>query len=392
MQTLLDILQLPSDEQLREIWSRRFHHARGTAGRFSDLMPWAELDRILTHHRLEPPRMQLVRGDRYAPAGDYIRYATNHRGERLPHIIPERFSELVRDGHTLIVDEVDEASPAVARMARAIEMDVRESVQANLYAGWREEPAFRRHWDDHDVLALQVTGRKQWRIYQGGRRFPTQFDVEVNAPPPTELAWDGILEAGDALYIPRGWWHEAAAVGEPTLHLTIGFTNRTGIHLMDRLVDAMRHVEMFRADLPRFAAPDEQRRHMSLLRGELLRVWDDDVLGRFLEREDFLARRRTPIGLPWSTENEPSLPDGARLTLASPRPLVFTEDGDGGGIRFRALNNEWRFGADARSLLERLAAGPATMADLVAASDGQTREAVGAFVGALLHAGLLVVE
>lgn len=33
---------------------------------------------------------------------------------------------------------------------------------------------------------------------------------------------DIVLEAGDILYLPRGWWHDPVPVGEETIHLAVG--------------------------------------------------------------------------------------------------------------------------------------------------------------------------
>ena len=34
--------------------------------------------------------------------------------------------------------------------------------------------------------------------------------------------FDEFLEAGDVLYVPRGWWHEGLPIGEETCHVAIG--------------------------------------------------------------------------------------------------------------------------------------------------------------------------
>ena len=44
---------------------------------------------------------------------------------------------------------------------------------------------------------------------------------------PDAPLWEGMLEDGDLLYIPRGWWHVATPLDEPTLHLTVGVNNLT---------------------------------------------------------------------------------------------------------------------------------------------------------------------
>src|SRR5665213_3747874 len=50
---------LGTDTFLRDYWLKTFVHIPGTAGRFSELLTWADLDRILEQHRLLPPRIKL---------------------------------------------------------------------------------------------------------------------------------------------------------------------------------------------------------------------------------------------------------------------------------------------------------------------------------------------
>ena len=38
---------------------------------------------------------------------------------------------------------------------------------------------------------------------------PHQKSKELQHECPLEPVFDGVLEAGDVLYLPRGWWHEA---------------------------------------------------------------------------------------------------------------------------------------------------------------------------------------
>jgi hypothetical protein len=71
---------------------------------------------------------------------------------------------------------------------------------------------------------MQLTGRKRWQLYRPTFDLPlagqTSKDCKADCPP--EPVLDVILETGDILYIPRGWWHCATPVGEPTFHVAVG--------------------------------------------------------------------------------------------------------------------------------------------------------------------------
>jgi len=73
---------------------------------------------------------------------------------------------------------------------------------------------------------IQLIGRKRWIVYEPSFESPLYMqqskDVELDYPCPEQPCMDFILEPGDILYLPRGWWHNPLPLGEETLHLSIG--------------------------------------------------------------------------------------------------------------------------------------------------------------------------
>ncbi|XP_021334791.2 ribosomal oxygenase 2 isoform X5 [Danio rerio] len=78
------------------------------------------------------------------------------------------------------------------------------------------------HYDDVEVLILQLEGQKHWRLYEPtvplAREYSLEPEGRIGAP-----THDFILQAGDLLYFPRGTIHQAdtpAGAGHST-HLTL---------------------------------------------------------------------------------------------------------------------------------------------------------------------------
>lgn len=375
-----------SDDFLSRIWGRTFAHLPGARGRFHSLLSWSEVNGMLQKHRLEPPRLRLVKGGSFAAKSAFLRYEDG----RIPFVVPEKLSEHLRDGYTLVIDAVDDMADGVMRLAEDFERVLHEGVQVNLYAGWREQQGFNRHCDTHDVVVLQVYGKKYWRVYAGGRAHPLKDDVEPNKEVPQEVVWEGTLEDGDALYIPRGWWHEASGVGEVTLHLTFGIHQRTGVNLLHWAADQLRASADFRAPLRRFATVDEKHAQLSELRRQFLELVDGDLLERYYEQQDSRARSRGWPSLPWTGGDTTPPPMAAVVTLASPRAVNVIRDN--GSVRFDANGRAWSFAADAEPLLRTLTAGPATLGELCAASEGTLDASrVQEFVTELARQGLVRV-
>ncbi len=380
------------EEFLATTWGRTYQHIAGETGKFAHLLPWAQLNTILRQHRLDFPRLRLARDGHSLPATKYLRYARNARNQlNIPRLLPEALTAELRAGATLVLDAVDELSEPLAELAANLERLFHEHVQINAYAGWRTARGFDLHWDDHDVFILQVAGRKDWRVYGMTRPYPLVKDIEAAMQPQHEPLWAAPLNAGDLLYIPRGWWHVAMPLAEPTLHLTVGVHNRTGLDLLRWLVERMRASDLARQDLPRFAQQAEQTKHLAQLHTELLAAWAEVSLNDFFNEQDAQAQPRPQLDLPWSAlPDAPSLADDARVRLTAPRPIAFQVDATG-VVAFNCNNKRWRFAADALLVLRPLAAGQScTVSELCAAAgDKLAPRIVRMFLTELSHAGLL---
>jgi hypothetical protein len=382
------------EEFLGSSWGVNFFHVRERAGRFAHLMPWARLSEVLARHRLDFPRLRLVRDGKSVPLADYLRHTTGARQRgTIPRLKGAGLARQLREGATLVLDAADELSEPIEELAKGLELFFRERVQVNLYAGWQTSRGFDLHWDDHDVFILQVAGRKRWSVYGQTRAHPLVNDVEKAAKPEGEPLWKGTLEDGDLLYIPRGWWHVAEPLAEPTLHLTVGIHNRTGLDLLRWVSERMRASEAFRQDLPRFSSRHERAAHAARLREELLAAWDDALLERFYEDLDAKAEPRARVELPWIATPDAGPPaESAVVRLLAPRP--FKLEAAGGVVEFASMGRRWRFAEAALPVLRALAERRAcVVAELCEAARGSVAaETVRVFVAELAHQGFVAIE
>jgi len=381
-------------EFLDSTWGVNFLHVRGRAGRFAQMMPWGRLSEIVSRQRLDFPRLRVVRDGKPLPLSSYLRHQTGGRQKTtIPRLKSAGLARSLREGATLVLDAVDELSEPIEELAKGLELFFRERVQVNLYAGWQTSRGFDLHWDDHDVFILQVTGRKLWSVYGQTRPHPLVNDIEKAQRPEHAPLWEGTLEDGDLLYIPRGWWHVAAPLAEPTLHLTVGVHNRTGLDLLRWLCERVRASETFRRDLPRLASAGERAAHNARLREELLAAWDDSAIERFYEELDARAEPRARVALPWVATPDAAPPEGPTVVrLLAPRP--FKLEAAGGVVEFDSMGQHWRFAEAAlpvlRALSERRAC---TVAELCEAARGRVDEqTVRAFLAELAHRGFVAFD
>jgi len=342
---------LTVDEFLTNFWGQTFKHVPGAPDKFCHLLPWQTLNEALEQHRLDFPRIRLTRdGERLQPRS-YISHSNSGRKRvAVPRLRYDKLTQELNSGATLVLDAVDELFESLRALAEALELFFHERIQINAYASWRTSRGFDLHWDDHDVFILQVTGRKHWKVHGMTLAYPLAGDPKE--PKPTEPPlWDHILETGDLLYIPRGFWHVAYPLNEPTLHLTVGVHNRAGLDLMRWLVNRLRSREIFRQDLPRFASRETIQAHLMQMREELLSEWGDDILNRYFADLDESAISRPRLSLACAPLD--SLPAGDMLVrLLAPRPLDLKVES--GVVRFSSQKKEWRLAVEAWPILRHL--------------------------------------
>src|SRR5262249_51387354 len=256
-------------------------------------------------------------------------------------------------GATLIIDYLSNLAPGVRQLAEACEDALKASTNVNLYAGWRSQKGFDLHWDNQDTMMLQLSGRKRWMVYRPTRIHPLEDDVEM-APEPTEPPfWDGVLEDGDVIYFPRGWWHVAYPLDEPSLHLTFGFETPTGVDLLKWFVGKLRRHAEVRMDVPRLAADATQQQYVAALRELVIEGWNQEVLASFFRDCDARRYTRPRILLPFAPGHQGApLSVETRIRLAGTHCLSFERDGD--NVRFSANGRQWFCSVELQPALEAL--------------------------------------
>jgi ribosomal protein L16 Arg81 hydroxylase len=386
--TLDEVLSpLSGEEFLQRYWGRSFVHVPGTPGKFSHLLTWPRLNYILGYHRLRPGRLRLFRDTKEIPANDYL----DARDGREPRLKAAEMTNLLAEGATLIVDEMDDLEPAVRDLAAGLERIFRIRIQVNMYAGWRTNNGFDLHFDDHDTMILQVFGRKRWQIFNPTRLHPFKKDAEEAAKPTEPPIWDGVFEEGGLFYIPRGWWHIAFPMDEPCLHLTVGFSNPTGVSLVQWLADQIKSSTVARKDLPHVASREDQAVYLSELLGAIQDTWKPDLVERYMNSLDGRALPRTTLQLPYAaTPNGPALEKNTRVALNSPRRLDLSADPKDGVLSFKCFGKSWQCPEVAVPALQSLNDGqPHTVGQLRSlAPDASGEFAIHSFLSALVMDGV----
>jgi hypothetical protein len=286
------IAPCPVEAFAAEHFGRRALHAR-SGGAWARGFGWPALERLLDAAPGLHQAARFYRSDvGFVPA--------TSTAEAIRHL---------RDGAALVVDDADRYDPWLADLADAVSAELDEPTRVNVYATTPASGGFPWHADTHDVHALQVSGRKRWRVAG-----PSVVDPLFHASlyplpePQAEPYLDVTLEPGDSLYVPRGHWHVAEAVDGPSLHLTLAVFHATGIDVAQQVVEALFASDVARRAFPLVVGsavrdaddlPAAHRDHLAAVREALVAAASDPDLLRELRLARLRARTpRRAFALP----------------------------------------------------------------------------------------------
>jgi hypothetical protein len=260
------------------IRKERFHVKSADRDRAVPLLPWSTINHLIETDALPAGRFKLFRSNNLV-------YPALYRKADDKSLRPGVFADLLRQGSSLVMDNIDRWVPPIGRLNAAIERDLSCKVWSNAYVSFGEGSAFQEHYDLHDVLILQVHGRKRWRSYGVAVAHPIDHAVPADQGSQA-VVWEDTLEAGDLLYLPRGEVHMADLEDGNSVHLTIGLLSRRGLDFAEGIIKLAAKDLLFRQDVPVAAGMAALRDHETALKTALHALIDRMDLTRYVDNDN----------------------------------------------------------------------------------------------------------
>jgi ribosomal protein L16 Arg81 hydroxylase len=280
------------EEFLTEDWEQRpLVVRRDEPGRFDDLLSVADVERLVCSTGIRYPAFRLVKEGEPIPLSTYTVDVPWTPRPFTGTADVQRVAEEFEAGATIVLQALHHHWAPLAELCRGLEGALGHPVQANSYYTPRGSQGLAVHHDTHDVFVLQVAGEKRWLVYEPAFELPLR-DQKYNRGRdggPGEPVHDLVLRAGDVLYLPRGWLHEALTSDTDSLHITVGVNVYTWIEAMRAAVDACADEVEVRRAVPEDGEPSADL--LALLAGRL----DPDQIRR-RKRRRFVRTRRPLLG------------------------------------------------------------------------------------------------
>ncbi len=332
----------PADRFAAEHWGRAplFSSAADLAGGFTDLLDASAVDELVSERGLRTPFLRMAKDGTVLPAARFTR-GGGAGASIADQAADDRVLTAMADGSTLVLQGLHRTWPPLVDFGARLGDELGHPVQINAYITPPQSQGFAPHYDVHDVFVLQVAGRKHWTIHEPVVDGPLdnqpwdkiRDDVAARATEAPLI--DTVLEPGDALYLPRGTIHAAQALGETSIHLTVGVHPLTRYHLVRELLLAAQDDPDLRRSLPMgvdLSDPAVIADHLAATLEALHRRLDAVPAARLAEALGTDLMRRT------------------RPAAIGPLAQLAAADALDAGTRLRlrpALRLRLRFGADA---------------------------------------------
>ena len=273
---------------------------RGDEGYYQELLTNQRLEDIISSWDARYPAIMLAKDGVFYPPQAYCDDVK--MGQVTFSGVPnlKRLSAEYGKGATIALTSLDRSWKPLSDLCLSLEEQLDHGIKTNVYLTAGQTAGFPPHYDTHDILALQIAGKKRWRIHEPTIKLP---DVSQACEPksftPGPRLTEVELRAGDLLYLPRGFGHAATTTNSHSAHVTVGIHVYTWAGVLKEADPSCVRMEEFRKSLPPGfasrielrAAIREQLKRMAPARltdGDLDRAWDSAL--RLVNQ----SRRRMP--------------------------------------------------------------------------------------------------
>jgi ribosomal protein L16 Arg81 hydroxylase len=293
---------ISADGFFSDYWERKpLSIQRHDGGYYRGLLTNRDLEDLISNSDARYPAIRLAKDGSYYPPHAYTQDV--QIGELKFAGVPDvgKIAAEYAKGATIALPALHRTWEPLSSLCGRIEEELDHAVHANVYITPGHAAGFTPHYDTHDVLVLQIAGNKRWRIDEPPIKLPHESQTFkpqgfVAGPHLTDID----LEAGDLLYLPRGYVHSTTTSRCHSAHVTIGINVYSWVDLVKELIPSCAENERLRKALPAgFASRAELRAPMREQLAQILAGLSashdcDRLIDQFILRVT-AARRRIPV-------------------------------------------------------------------------------------------------
>lgn len=291
---------------------------------------------------------------------------------------PLALRRMTRQGASLILMDVQRHHAGLWALACDAERRLQDRVKVGVVASFSRIPALRAHYDEWDLIIVQLEGAKTWRLIGDPVDCGTPDHKGVAVP--NEVPVTVEMQPGDVLLVPAGQHHQCEAEGF-SLHLALLVERATVRELLD---DLLKRDPALNRPLRNVLGPDAVAADLESMQERLLAALEGVDIASWLADWNAARSKVTRLDL---------LGGAGGIAADDIASLAITLAPDGGAAdQVKIAGATIDLTPAARALIRRLADGPQRVADLRAAlADEFEGDQAEAMIDALAARGLIEI-
>ncbi|WP_298330202.1 cupin domain-containing protein [Asticcacaulis sp.] len=201
---------------------RQLCHMPGVFPESADLISWGWLEDFLNREYTRPELFRFFMSGRPVEPGRFSLIDQKGQLDRTA------LRPLLTQGITAIFNSLDSSSDYFWQEAIKLEQALGAVVSLDAIGSFGTVCGLPPHYDDRDLIIVQVAGRKRWKILGTPIEGPWR---KRTRPVPDSVTDEFVMQAGDMLFVPAGLYHQCVPL-EPSLHLGALVTRPCGADLL----------------------------------------------------------------------------------------------------------------------------------------------------------------
>src|SRR5215468_2428673 len=246
------------EEFFRSHWQKNpLHIRRADPQRNSHFLSLAELDTYFQLGNLSPAFLRVINDATDYDLDSWTKVDKRENTGPYRVVDVDKLLALFSRGASIIINAAHTAIPSLARACAELEIELQTRLQPNIYLTPPRAVSFGYHYDSHDVFVLQLSGEKEWSLYDAPGNLEQSCDSNsyVNKQPQHKFE----LKPGDVLYVPRFTVHHVRSLATASVHITLAVMSKYWSSLVEELGRRLATDRVFSQALPHGLSTAEER-------------------------------------------------------------------------------------------------------------------------------------
>lgn len=248
------ITPLNSQDFFSEYWDEKVKLIHRNSENFYDnILKSEQVAKVLNSNDLYYPLLRVAKAGEYL---DYKSYTLQKYGDD-KRIDIEKLYNYFGEGYSIIMTFMNYRIDSLNSFINSLSCELKMKTFSNLYLTPPYSQGFPAHFDGHNVLVLQIEGKKEWEIYDTVKKLPLPnraLNIDEKSMIPAQKI---VLNPGDLLYIPRGVIHKATTKTESSLHITLSFFPTLWYDIFNQTLDSIKDTKAFNQEVYPFSKSHE---------------------------------------------------------------------------------------------------------------------------------------